>query len=353
MTDTSDAVDVAQLKELVPLFSLSEERLHELAALSAMSRIQPGVHLFHEGDVDNQSVYLLKGQIRLMAGEAASDALVASGTPEARHPLGDSQPRQVSAIAVSEALVLRIDNNVLDYMITWDQLANLEQPSEPVNSPSSDAQPDLTWMNKILKSLPFKNIPAANVRHLLQRMEAVPVGKGEVVVRQGEPGDYYYLIHEGQAKVTRQVELAELGEGASFGEEALVTEAPRNATVTMMSDGTVMRLSKDDFNELLKEPLLSWVSPTEARDLVNQGALWLDVRHAREFSYYRLPNAINLPLHELRQRLDELNRNTRYICYCKTGRRSSAAAFVLGQAGFEVRVLRGGLQVLPPFMRGG
>ena len=89
--------------------------------------------------------------------------------------------------------------------------------------------------------------------------------KGDTIVNQGEAGDYYYVLTEGEARVTRTVELATLEPGRSFGEEALLSGSKRNASVTMLTDGVVMRLSKDDFNELLKEPLLSRVSPDEAR----------------------------------------------------------------------------------------
>ncbi|MEJ2509687.1 MAG: rhodanese-like domain-containing protein, partial [Gammaproteobacteria bacterium] len=132
-----------------------------------------------------------------------------------------------------------------------------------------------------------------------------------------------------------------------FGEEALISGGERNATVTMETPGVVMRLAKSDFDELLKEPLIDWVSPEEARQLVAEGAYWLDVRHAREYQHQRLPSAINIPLHELRSRIGELDKTRRYVCYCKTGRRSSAAAFLLTQNGFKASVLRGGLQVLP------
>ncbi|NIP74216.1 MAG: cyclic nucleotide-binding domain-containing protein [Gammaproteobacteria bacterium] len=350
MNDTPSAVDAAQLKEFVPLFSLSQERLRELAVLSSIELIKPGVHLFHEGDVDNQTMYLLEGQVCLQGGPGDPEQLIVSGSPEARHAMGDNQPRQSSAVAVSESLVLRIDNNVLDYMITWDQLASLEQHA-PATAGADEGSLRSDWMNRMLSALPFRSVPPANVRRLLKRVETVRARQGDVVVRQGKPGDYYYLITEGEARVTQQVELARLGTGASFGEEALISDSERNATVTMTSDGVLVRLSKQDFSELLKEPLLNWVSPGAARGMVNNGAFWLDVRHAKEYAHYRLPNATNLPLHELRQRMDELDKDACYVCYCKTGRRSSAAAFLLTRAGYDARILRGGLQVLPPLIR--
>lgn len=347
MNDTTSVTEMDRLRQFVPLFTLSDERLRELAALATRDVVNAGVHLFHEGDVDNQTLYLLQGQVRLYDADSREEQLLRADTSAARHPIGDCQPRRMSAAAVTDVHVLRIDNNVLDYMITWDQLGALANAGTP---PGDEGPAD--WMSRVEHTLPFRSIPGANMRHLGERMERVAVNAGDVVVRQGESGDFYYLIDQGQARVTRQVELAELGAGASFGEEALIAETERNASVTMVSDGVLLRLSKRDFDELLMEPLLNWVSPDEARQRVNEGALWMDVRHTREYAHYRLPNALNVPLHELRQQMEELDREQRYICYCKTGRRSSAAAFLLTQAGFQVAVLRGGLQVLPAVLRG-
>jgi len=197
----------------------------------------------------------------------------------------------------------------------------------------------------------FKNMPPANIKSLLERMETLLVQQGDVIVNQGEPGDYYYVLTEGTAQVTRTIELAQLDPGNSFGEEALVSGSVRNATVTMTSDGMLMRLSKDDFNELLKDPLLERLSPDDAREQVNKGALWLDVRHAKEFHHSHLPKAMSIPLHEMRIRMHELDKRKHYICYCGTGRRSSAAAFLLVQNGYQASVLSGGVQVMAQDLR--
>ncbi len=76
----------------------------------------------------------------------------------------------------------------------------------------------------------------------------------------------------GKCVVTREtplnrdgIKLAELGVGDTFGEEALIAEAKRNATVTMITDGVLMRLNKKDFRELMNEPLLQWVDRPRRR----------------------------------------------------------------------------------------
>jgi rhodanese-related sulfurtransferase len=202
------------------------------------------------------------------------------------------------------------------------------------------------WIRRMRQVMAFRNLPPANLRTLLDRMETVVAKTGDVIVRQGEQGDYYYVLTDGKARVTQSIELAKLVGGDSFGEEALLTGVPRNATVTMLEDGQLMRLSKKDFDSLLKEPMLKRLSADEARQQIKQGACWLDIRYAREHNHNRLPGAVNIPLHELRSRLDELDTSISYICYCSTGRRSSAAAFLLAQKGFRASVLNGGIQIM-------
>jgi rhodanese-related sulfurtransferase len=111
----------------------------------------------------------------------------------------------------------------------------------------------------------------------------------------------------------------------------------------MLTDGVLMRLAKQDFRELMNEPLLQWVSYDEARDIVSRGGKWLDVRLPSEHQNLNIDGSLNIPLYFIRLKLSTLDRNTPYVVYCDTGRRSSAAAYILVERGFDAYVLKGGL----------
>lgn len=402
-----------ELKAFEPISALSIERLEELLGLIDVEVLGVGVTIFREGDVDNQSIYLIEGDVQMTSVSSRNlNSTMTHKSNDAKHPLAVGQPRQVTCTAMTLTKVLRIDNSVLDYMLTWDQLAVAEGINEKIEEPAldktlvidaaktqdtessithdetvddlashtandsianaetlkntaieddsviasatSDTSPTKAdgrnWIRRMRHIMAFKSMPPANIKTLLQRMETVSVAEDEVIIQQGSLGDYYYVLTEGEALVTRTVELATLGAGASFGEEALLSGSKRNASVTMQTSGQLMRLAKADFNELLKEPLLDRVTPDEAQVRVAKGDIWLDVRHATEFVHSHLQNALNIPLHELRMRMKELDKNKNYICYCGTGRRSSAAAFLLLQNGFKVVVLIGGVQKIPQFL---
>ena len=415
-------ISLDALKAFEPISSLSIERLEELLGLVDVETLGVGVTIFREGDVDNQSVYLIDGDVQINSVSSQKlNSTITHKSNDAKHPLAAGQPRQATCTAMTLSKVLRIDNSILDYMLTWDQLAvaeeveKVEEPdvvetpavkketiskvksesAEPEDVTTKDAtldssaaqvtkasvdKPDTkvketsedidktvvtsestkeeisseadgrNWIRRMRHIMAFKSMPPANIKSLLQRMETVDVAENEVVIQQGSPGDYYYVLTEGSALVTRTVELATLGAGASFGEEALLSGSKRNASVTMETSGQLMRLAKADFNELLKEPLLDRVTPDEAQVRVAKGDVWLDVRHVTEFVHSHLQHALNIPLHELRMRMKELDKDKKYICYCGTGRRSSAAAFLLVQNGFKVVVLIGGVQKIPQFL---
>ena len=112
----------------------------------------------------------------------------------------------------------------------------------------------------------------------------------------------------------------------------------------METSGSLMRLSKDDFNELLKEPMLSWLTGEEADAMVNEGtAIWIDVRLESEHKDSGMKGSINIPLITLRIKAATLDTKKKYIVYCDSGRRSSAAAFLLSERGIDAYCLKGGL----------
>jgi len=239
---------------------------------------------------------------------------------------------------------------LLDILLTWNQTGAFEVGElQAGSSPESGHD----WMTAVLQVSAFHRIPPANIQTLLLRMRPVPVKQNEMIIRQGEAGDYFYILTRGRCLVMREVQgqqqsipLAELGPGASFGEEALLTDAPRNASVRMLTDGALARLSKADFISLLIAPQQQWVTPDQARQIVAVGGQWLDVRLPAEFTRGHPDGALNAPLYLLRYKLAGLDPKRAYVLCCDTGRRSSAAAYILSEQGFNAHILKGGLTTL-------
>ena len=334
------------VRELIPINGLPEQHQEEVLRRGKVVKYRKGRYVFKQGDKDNLTFFVLEGELELVAdGQLVKQ--VNSDTPDARHALAQLQPRQLSARAKTPLQVFKIDRTVLDRLLSDDRFDD-EASQVEVSELQDDGGGD--WMTRMLGSDLFSRLPAANIQSVFTNMEALDVQAGEVIVEQGGTGDYYFIIQSGRCLVTRKsvangevTKLAELGVGDCFGEEALVSESKRNASVTMLSDGQLMRLAKKDFNELIKKPTLSSVTYNQAVKLNEKGALWLDVRFADEHKATGIKGSVNLPLNMLRSKVRELDAEKRYVVYCDSGGRSSAGAFLLAQRGFDACYLAGGL----------
>jgi CRP-like cAMP-binding protein len=344
----SKALDLGLLRSFSPLDGLKSENLQSLARKTVLRELLAGRMLFKEGESDKRTYYLVSGVIELLQ-DHRTISILRGGSPEARNPIAPFTPRRCSARAVSErAEFIAIDSDMLDMMLTWDQTGSYEVSELSSLGDQPSASDD--WMTTLLQTKAFHRIPPANIQAIFMRMQRVDVKAGEVIIKQGDEGDYFYVIVKGKCVVTREtplnkagIKLAELAMGDTFGEEALISDAKRNASVAMLTDGALMRLSKDDFRKLLNEPMLDWVSMDEAKRIIAAGGRWLDVRLPSEFEHVRLEGAINVPLYFLRLKLKSLDPTVHYVAYCDTGRRSSAAAYILSERGMSASVLRGGL----------
>jgi CRP-like cAMP-binding protein len=349
----SKPIDLGLLRSFSPLDGLKPENLQSLARKTVLRELPQGRFLFKEGESDKRTYYLVSGVLELLRDERPV-TVVRAGSPEARNAIAPFTPRRYSARVVSERVeFLAIDSDMLDMMLTWDQTGSYEV--EELSSGSDQAALGDDWMTTLLQTKAFHRIPPANIQAIFMRMQRVEAKAGDVIIKQGDDGDYFYVIVKGKCVVTREtplnragIRLAELGMGDTFGEEALIADTKRNATITMLTDGALMRLAKDDFRTLLNEPLLHWVTYEQAQQIVERGGKWLDVRLPSEFESFHLEGALNLPLYFIRLKLKSLDPTLHYVTVCDTGRRSSAAAYILAERDLNASVLKGGLSAVDP-----
>jgi len=350
----SELVDKQLFRSFVPINALNPDNFAELAGKTTTSVVTAGRYIFKKGDEDKMSVYLVDGEVDLVSEKGEVLKKITAGSEQAKHPLGHLQPRQLSAKVVKDATVIRVDSNLLDIMLTWDQTGSYDVVE--IDDSESGEEESGDWMTKLLQTGAFHRIPPANLQTMFMTMESVAYKPGEIVIKQGDEGDYFYIISSGTAQVIREtpkkpegVPLAKLGVGDSFGEEALISAAKRNATIKMLTEGILMRLSKENFEKLLKEPLMKWVTFDEAKQMVAQGAKLIDVRLPTEYEKWHIKGSINIPLYFLRNKTDKLDEGAKYIVCCDTGRRSSSASYILNERGFDAYVMQDGLaKAMPP-----
>jgi CRP-like cAMP-binding protein len=338
------SVDSSDLAKLYPLETLRQETRDQLASEASSGEYTRGEVLFRYGDLDDDTLYLLEGEI---SGSYPDGKVknVNAASLQGRYPLGDSQPRRFTATVVSDrARVIRLDRRYTEKVIAWDQLSRAENFKH--FDPSADGN---RWVFRLLQSRAFHKMPTGNIERMFQRFEEVPVRAGDVVIREGDAADYFYVVKDGAASVAKFLDgvesvVAYLVRGDCFGEDALLSNTTRNATVKMMQDGRLMRLAKKAFEEVLKPPVVDWLTAGQASLLAREGATVIDVRLPAEHEQRAIKGSINIPLFRLREdAADRFAKKDKLIVYCNTGERSSAAAFILTKLGFNAYALQGGL----------
>lgn len=346
----STALSPELLARFQPLNSLNPESLKQVVDKVQHLNMPAGTVLFNKGDTNDTHYYLLKGSVDLH-GDSSILKTIDSNTPDAHEPILQITPRTVTAKAKTDIAIFTIDSDTLDMLLTWDQSSSYQVQEL---SAGSDENSD-DWMLHLLRTEAFHRIPPANIQAIFMKMETIGVKPGEIIINQGDDGDYFYIIKQGRCLVTRStpnqpkgIKLAELKEGDTFGEEALISDAKRNATITMLTNGTLSRLSKEDFLELLNEPSLEKTDFENGQNLVDEGnASWLDIRLPLEYKNQHIKNSINIPLISLRLKMPAMDKAKQYIVYCDTERRSSAASFLLNEYGLSSIVLKDGISSVP------
>lgn len=101
----------------------------------------------------------------------------------------------------------------------------------------------------------FDGASRQSLERLAGEADAVRVGRGTVVIAEGEPADFFFVVVDGEFEVTTGASAVNrMEKGDYFGEIGLLERMPRTATVTAVEDGTLLRISGDAFLEAVSRP---------------------------------------------------------------------------------------------------
>ena len=344
MKNSLKQIDRQTLKTLEPLNRLNPILLDELATKSIVEEVPAGKIICRHGEKDSRQIYLLSGKIEV-ATEGETKTKIIKSKSALKTPIAIGSPRSVTLKTKINSTLLYIDADLLELLMSDEpELTSAYEVSEINNDHSDD------WMLTFLQSPAFLQLPTQNIQKLLTHLVEIPVKKGQVVIQQDGKDDNYYIIKSGSCNVHRKphhdasnVLLAVLPVGSGFGEEALISNGSRNATITMREDGTLMRLKKDDFLSLLITPLIQYFELSDTQKKLDEGCVFIDVRSEQQSQEKPLEGSVNIPLSMLRVKFDSLNTDREYLLVCNDGSQSAAAAFLMIQGGLKCSVLKNGL----------
>lgn len=351
MVAVNKAIDRQSLKALSPLGKLTHDKIDDIISKSHVKNIQAGRIIFRQGDDDGHTIYLLSGQIELTKVGKTRKQLIKAKSVDAKFPIANESPRPATARAKTASSLLYIDSSLLEILLDDNPSGEYEVTEIDVSQHATD------WMMRFLQSRAFLKLPTADIQKVLMRMEEIHVQQGDKIIRQGDDGDYYYIIKSGCCYVSRkpaksadEIKLAKLVEGDGFGEEALITKSKRNATVIAQEHCTLMRLNKSDFLELLVNPLVRNVHINSLKNSLYKNSEILDIRSNSDFKNGSLDNAKHIPLSMFRLRIPTLDLHKQYLVYSEDKDDAKAAAFLLTQHGIDCLVIIGSLNQFTPII---
>lgn len=335
-------------RQFSPLNSLSGQFLSDVVKQCRVYTAPKGTMLFKRGKILADHFFLLEGEVDLINNEFGVEK-VKSGAERSTKPLNSLSPTAVSAVAKTAVRYFTINMDLLSRQIAAaNRPVEAEVASEhftydngEIGMEVGDLSDATDWMACLLQSPLFSRIPWGQVHELFSRFETIGVSAGERLIREGAEGDYFYVLASGKALVSDRsgsVHL-ELSQGHYFGEESLISKAPRNASVVMLTDGMVKRLSREDFTSLVTSTVIQKIE-RKALDKQKKPVKFLDVRLPMEYRAGHLDGSINIPLSRLRDGLQDLGPTNFYVVSDEAGPRADIAVYLLCKAGFDAAVLK-------------
>ena len=224
----------------VPLWAeLPQPRLLELARVMSAQDVARGEEIVHQGE---------RGQRFYLVADGAFEVLV-DGQPSVRLGRGDyfgerallhDAPRAATVVAVEPGRVFTLDQASFDALLASD-LAARER---------LDAA--LAFRAEVAAMPLLQDLAPAELDVLLAHLAPVAAAPGDAVIRQGEPGQRFYVVRSGAVDVERDGQvLARLGPGEAFGEIALLLDVPRTASVVAVEPTHLLALEASDFRDIL------------------------------------------------------------------------------------------------------
>jgi len=340
-------INAEQLKDYFPFNKINPDFYPLLLSQFHYFEANKNAFISEPGEPLKQTLYLTRGVVYIKT-ESGREKTLKSKSLSAKYPIIDVQKSLGASIQVASKEIsgFGINAKLLEHFQVWDRC----HAEAPLDSPLRNHK-DYQWVVGLLNSRTVQMIPQGNVAELFSVLERIEVRQGDELMSEGEVGDFCYIIVEGQAGVFKcqaegEKQVATLKNGGLFGESALVSQEPRDATVRMLSHGTLMRLPGEAFRKLLKAHVVRWITAEKALQKIADGATLIDVRENEEHQQLGIKGSLNLPLPELRQRSRQLNPDAPIITASNMGSRCAAAAYTLTSMDFDVYALQGGISGL-------
>ncbi|HFC30497.1 MAG TPA: cyclic nucleotide-binding domain-containing protein [Oceanospirillales bacterium] len=345
---TTNMITAEQLKNYYPFNKMDERFLPLLVKQFKVKVFVKGDNIFIDDDNKIDAKYIIDGAVNITY-PSGREKLLKSTSLQSYYPVGEVNTRKKlkSEVTSKTASVIMLNNIFIDHFTVWDNLFKETPKDSPLRGHDS-----YQWVVGLLFSKAVQMLPRGHVDQIFKNLEPVYVNCGDEIITEGDAGDYCYVIVKGEAGVYKCIaegeeQVAKLETGALFGENALVSNEPRTASVRMLSNGILMKMRGEKFSSLLKSHVVRWLTADATYEMMLEDAVLVDVREQDEFDNMSFADSIHIPLGELRDECtNKLDIKRPVITCSSTGLRCASAAFLLATLGYDVYSMQGGVMGL-------
>ncbi|MEN9572850.1 MAG: hypothetical protein RL514_705 [Verrucomicrobiota bacterium] len=275
--DGTAAIAPEKLHELPVLQTVPATMLAELAALFTTRTVEAGRDVFREGDQPDNFYLIVRGRVaayKMVGGTETEIRVMEMGDAFGEIALIMDKPRTatIRALATTTLLALsrehfqRVFSRSRELRLALGALADAREQAENTTesvhrfmfSEPHGAAPAASALPEQLHGTPLLHlVPPALRMEAAGMFTALELPAGQIIFREGEPADAFYVIASGRVAVTKRFAegaraLGDMGAGDAFGEIALLDDSPRTATLRTEEATTLLRLPREQFNHFLE-----------------------------------------------------------------------------------------------------
>ena len=246
--------DIRALLRQQPVFAgLDDDALTELAGLAEMVSFPMGKVICAEGETGDAAYLIYSGKVRVVKsvadGTQITLSLLSKGDLVGERAILVGEPRMASVRATGDVVAARFSRDA--FLAFYNSHPEITRYFDGLAQYRSIV--NFLRLNTLISALPPKLI-----RSVVESLEECSFAEGDVLFREGEPGDKLFIVQSGEVKAVKEIggkeqTLAFLGEGEFVGERALLVEPTRSATVIAVHETKCLALGREQFEHIVAQ----------------------------------------------------------------------------------------------------
>jgi putative peptide zinc metalloprotease protein len=246
-TESRWRVEAAELIDALPVFDdLPVDVLNDFAGRVSLRIVRPLQSVFRQGDRPLSFYVVRTGRVGIEeedpdTGDTQLLRVLTRGDSFGELGLLQSAPRSATARAIDEVELFEIQKGTFDRLL-----------ADSIHAPAFG--PTMATLAELRELPAFAGLGSAGLAQLLEHGKWITAAPATEMIAQGAEGDAFYAIRSGQVDIVRDGDvIASLGSGAHFGEIALLSSSPRNATVVARTPLRAFRLDRAGFEGVIAD----------------------------------------------------------------------------------------------------